>query len=706
MIWEHDRWWTYEEVSLRARRLAHFLVHECGVPKGARVALYWDNSADAIAASFGIWLAGGVLVALNTDLRDGDLAFQIRHSDATVVIAGRRQLRHLLPALPTETTGVATLVADGPLPPSESVPQRLVPWAQIVTDGPALADPVRTIDVDLAAIVYTSGSTGEPKGVMLSHLNLVSNMRSIVAYLELTEADRIMMILPHFYIYGLSLVLTHVLVGGSIVLDNRFMYPNTVLQTMAETRTTGFAGVPSTFSILLARSTVRETSLPALRYVTQAGGAMPPAVQQEVAAAFAPARLFVMYGATEAAPRLSYLSPDDLSRKWGSIGKPVDNVDLFVADQDGRPLSPGEEGEIVARGSNITAGYWKDPEASAEVLRDGLYFTGDLGVQDEEGFLFVTGRAKDIMKVKGFRVSPREIEERLVEIDGIAEAAVVAVPDELLGEAPVAVLVAANGDRPSEELLRAHMQKALPAYKQPRHYLYVDALPQGCGRQGAETTAHSTGSRGNYVTSQAEELLRIDPAEVTDEICQAMRSAISRTLRRQGAIVAISGGIDSSVTAALAVRALGQDRVIGLMMPERDSSSDTADLSRTLAESLGIRTDFEDISGILESVGCYARRDAAYKRTIPEYGPGWKAKIVLPPVTETPWGCATSRSSRSRRTARSTASDSPWTITSRWSPQRTSSSACARCSSTTTPIATTTPCAALPIGSSTTRASS
>ena len=478
MIWEQGRWWTYEEITLRARSLAHHLVHECGLSTGERVALYWDNSADAITASFGIWIAGGVLVALNTDLRDRALAFQIEHSDARVVVAGRRQLRHLLPAL-EHTSSVSTVIADGPLPPPQSISQRLVSWSQVAAEGPALAEPVRTIDVDLAAIVYTSGSTGEPKGVMLSHLNLVSNMRSIVGYLELTEADRVMMILPHFYIYGLSLVLTHVLVGGSIVLDNRFMYPNTILQTMHETQATGFAGVPSTFSILLARSTVRETSLPALRYVTQAGGAMPPAVQQEVADAFAPAALFVMYGATEAAPRLSYLRPADLPRKWGSIGKPVDNVDLFVGDQEGRPLPQGEEGELVARGSNITAGYWKDPRATAEVLRNGLYYTGDLGVQDEEGFLFVTGRAKEIMKVKGFRVSPREIEEHLTAIEGVAEAAVVAVPDELLGEAPVAVLVAADGLRPAEELLRAHMQKSLPAYKQPTHYVYVDALPRG-----------------------------------------------------------------------------------------------------------------------------------------------------------------------------------------------------------------------------------
>lgn len=478
MVSQHGNWHSYADILARVVRVAHFLAVDLALPKGSRVALYWENSADAIAASFGVWFAGCVLVSLSTDLSNDDVADQIQHSDAAALIVGQKQLRHLHTAA-ARLEGVMAIAVAGPLPPVGTFQRPVYSWPVIADDGPALAAPVRTIDLDLAAIVYTSGSTGAPKGVMLSHLNLVSNMQSIVAYLRLSREDRVMMILPHYYIYGLSLILTHVLVGGAIVLDNRFMYPNTVLQSMVETRVTGFAGVPSTFSILLARSTVREMEFPLLRYVTQAGGDMPPPVQKQVAEAFSPARLFIMYGTTEAAPRLSYLDPDDLPRKLGSIGKPVPNVDLFIADSQGTPLSPGVEGEIVARGANITSGYWKDPEGSAQVLRNGLYFTGDLGTMDQDGFFYVTGRAKDIIKVKGFRVSPREIEEHLLSLRAIAEAAVVGIPDDLLGEAPVAFLVPCNEVELATEAVQSFLRQRLPAYKLPVRYVILESLPKG-----------------------------------------------------------------------------------------------------------------------------------------------------------------------------------------------------------------------------------
>lgn len=498
LVWDAGRWHSYAELLNAARRLARFLTVDCALPRGSRVALYRANSSEAIAASFGVWMAGCVLVALNTELKGDVLAYHVGHCDAAVVIAGQRQLPRLTEVATELRDVVAIVVGDGDAaedagrptgterpveatagPASQDLAStRLYSWEKIVGGGPELTAPVRTIDVDLASIVYTSGSMGEPKGVMLSHLNLVSNMRSIATYLELSSEDRIMMILPHFYIYGLSLVLTHVLVGGSIVIDNRFMYPNTVLDTMVETSATGFAGVPSTFSILLARSRIRDMKFPALRYVTQAGGAMPPAVQQDAAAAFAPARLYIMYGATEASPRLSYLDPDDLPRKWGSIGRPVPNVDLFVADADGVPVVAGTEGELVARGSNITCGYWKAPEATAEVLRHGLYFTGDLGLEDEEGFLFVTGRAKEMIKVKGFRVSPRQIEHQLTQLSDVSEAAVVGVPDRFLGEAPVAFIVLSNGSAPQENELKAALEPKLPAYMIPTRIFVVDELPR------------------------------------------------------------------------------------------------------------------------------------------------------------------------------------------------------------------------------------
>jgi acyl-CoA synthetase (AMP-forming)/AMP-acid ligase II len=337
---------------------------------------------------------------------------------------------------------------------------------------------VRGIDVDLASIVYTSGSTGAPKGVMLSHLNVASNTHSIIQYLHLTDTDRVMAILPLYYIYGRSLLTTHFCAGGSIVLDNRFAFPQVVLQTMRTTKVTGFAGVPSTFLILLNRSTVRDSKFESLRYVTQAGGSMAPAIQKEVARVFAPAKLFIMYGTTEASPRLSYLEPEMLPLKWGSIGKAIPNVDLFVADENGNELPPGHTGEIVARGSNIMAGYWNDPVETAKVMRNGLYYTGDIGKTDEGGYVYVIGRTKDVTKVGGFRVSTKEIEDALLEINEIHEAAAISVDDPVLGEAIKAFVVLREDADLAEEGIRKTLRIMLPLYKHPKYIEITDSIPK------------------------------------------------------------------------------------------------------------------------------------------------------------------------------------------------------------------------------------
>ncbi|MEJ2054688.1 MAG: fatty acid--CoA ligase family protein, partial [Calditrichaceae bacterium] len=247
---------------------------------------------------------------------------------------------------------------------------------------------------------------------------------------------------------------------------------------MQEQKTTGFSGVPSTFTILLNRSNLRNQKFEMLRYVTQAGGAMAPAVQKEVADIFSPAKLFIMYGATEASARLSYLDPKDLPRKWGSIGKAIPNVELFVADEHGNPLPPGEHGEIVARGTNLMPGYWNHPEETKKVLRSGLYWTGDIGEMDEEGFIYVVGRSKDMIKVRGNRVSAKEIEEALYEHPDVVEAAVVGIPDDVLGEAVKAFLVLKNGKKDIDDDLNTFLKNKIAIFKIPKFYIYRDSLPK------------------------------------------------------------------------------------------------------------------------------------------------------------------------------------------------------------------------------------
>lgn len=482
------KWHTYRELDDQANRLARFLLKQ-GLAKGDRVGLFVENSAEYVVSYYGILKAGGTTVALNTESTGADVAFVIGDCGIRYLIASQKLLARLLPVPggPPESPFLDRLdtlqAVFAWVPPGTSLPHvTSVPIASLAdacsaesSEGPG----VRTIDLDIASIVYTSGSTGKPRGAVLSHLNIVANTRSIVEYLRLSPEDRIMVVLPFYYIYGKSLLNTHFAVGGSVVVDNRFLYPNVILQTMQDQEVTGFAGVPSTFTILLNRSNVRSRRFPKLRYLTQAGGAMAPSIQKDVAETFAPASLIIMYGATEASARLSYLSPEDLPRKWGSIGKAIPNVELFIADEYGRPLPAGEEGEIVARGSNIMSGYWNHPEETANVLRNGIYYTGDIGRSDEQGFLYVVGRSKDMIKIGGNRVSAKEIEEALLEHEAVAEAAVIGVPDLVLGEAPKAILVlkSPHGSEITEQLPR-FLQDHLAPYKIPKLFEIRDSLPK------------------------------------------------------------------------------------------------------------------------------------------------------------------------------------------------------------------------------------
>jgi long-chain acyl-CoA synthetase len=287
-----------------------------------------------------------------------------------------------------------------------------------------------------------------------------------------------MAVLPFHYVYGKSLLNTHVAVGGSVVIENRFMYPQEALDTLEREEATGFSGVPSTFAILLNKSNLASRTLPSLRYVTQAGGAMAPDLTRRLIEALPGKKIFIMYGATEASARLSYLDPADLPRKIGSIGKAIPNVELRVLREDGSEAEVGEVGEIVARGSNLMAGYWNDPEETAAVLDEHGYHTGDLGRRDEEGFLYVVGRKREMIKSGAHRISPKEIEEALVEHPSVHEAAVVGVPDEILGDAIVAFVTPRPGSAVEPPAVLEWCRERLPAYKVPTAIRILREFPR------------------------------------------------------------------------------------------------------------------------------------------------------------------------------------------------------------------------------------
>jgi acyl-CoA synthetase (AMP-forming)/AMP-acid ligase II len=329
-----------------------------------------------------------------------------------------------------------------------------------------------------ALLVYTSGSTGAPRGVIQTHKNLAANARAIVSYLGLSHKDRACLVLPLFYCYGKSVLLTHLHVGASVYIDHRFMYPRVVVEAMAAERCTGFAGVPLTFELLKRQVDVRSVPLPDLRYVTQAGGAMHPDTIDWAREAFRPAPLFVMYGQTEATARISYLPPERAVDKRGSVGTVVDGLALKVVDDAGNTLPPLAVGHVWASGESITPGYFQAAEETSRILRDGWLVTGDVGYLDEEGFLFLTGRTKEILKLGGHRVSVKEIEEVLARHPAVVEVAVAGTSDAVAGEAAVAFVVKHIGAELAEDDVRRWAREHLAAYKVPRDVVFLTALPR------------------------------------------------------------------------------------------------------------------------------------------------------------------------------------------------------------------------------------
>jgi acyl-CoA synthetase (AMP-forming)/AMP-acid ligase II len=329
-----------------------------------------------------------------------------------------------------------------------------------------------------AVVLYTSGSTGTPRGVIQTYRNIAANSRSIVEYLGLGPADRAMSILPFHYCYGRSLLQTHLLAGGSVYYEPRFMYPRVAMESLGSERCTGFAGVPMTFEIIRREVDLTTIDLPALRYLTQAGGPMRPDTIAWVRAAFAPAKLFVMYGQTEATARLSYLPPERAEEKHGSIGVAIPGVELRVVDESGQEIATGDVGHLVARGDNVTPGYLCAPEETAAILHDGWLWTGDLARRDRDGFFFIMGRAKEMLKVGGHRLSPLEVEGVVLEHPVVKEAVVIGAPHPIQGETIVAFVVPRDGAALDEHALRRFCRERLPAYKVPSRIERVDAIPR------------------------------------------------------------------------------------------------------------------------------------------------------------------------------------------------------------------------------------
>jgi acyl-CoA synthetase (AMP-forming)/AMP-acid ligase II len=420
------------------------------------VALLAGNSAEYLAGFYGTLLAGGVAVPLPEQMERSRLAQVLEDSEARMVLTSAELAeRQHLPA------GQQVERVDLAVHPAEPI----VNTAKTATseDSPAL-------------ILYTSGSSGKPKGVLLSHGNLLANTESILQYLPICQTDRALALLPFCHAYGNSVVQTHMLSGATLVVDGSTTFPNTVVDALHRHRATSFAAVPEMYYALISCSELGRRALPDLRYMTVAGGALRHEAALRIADLISPARFFVMYGQTEATARLAYLPYQELKRQRNSIGKPIPNVELQVQDEDGRAVKWGEIGELCARGANVMLGYWKDREATERAVKNGWLRTGDLATADEEGFCHLQGRRNDQVKIRGMKVIPGEIAEAIS--PRLPDCQIAVVPFTLDDVTRLALFVAPRQGIPGlDGQIRRVCLETLARHEFPSYIEIVDRFP-------------------------------------------------------------------------------------------------------------------------------------------------------------------------------------------------------------------------------------
>lgn len=447
---------SYRDVFLESRKLAEYIRKNVGQHKN--ILLTTANSPFFIIVYLGILKSGNVCIPLNPQIEDEVLKFIIENTNPEMLFFSENVLQSHAPGLKSYSE---------------------IQLAEILKEESEYMDVEPEFDGSrMAAIMFTSGTTSLPKGVMLSHDNFIANTSSIIESLSLSKDDIMMVVLPFYYCYGLSLLNIHLRVGGSMVLNNNFVFFSQTIHYINTYHCTGFAGVPSHFQLLLRKTDLfRESKIPSLRYVTQAGGRLHSSFINEFIDVFPQIQFFVMYGQTEATARLSILPPDKLREKMGSIGKGIPGVEFLVINDEQIPVNPGEVGEIVVKGKNIMMGYFDDPVSTAEVLKNGWLHTGDLATVDEEGFVFITARKKEIIKIGGIRISPREIEEVIVKMKGVVDCTAEGVYDELLGEAiKVNVVVNEYGKKITADDLKRYCGTKLASYKIPTYVSFHESM--------------------------------------------------------------------------------------------------------------------------------------------------------------------------------------------------------------------------------------
>jgi len=474
-----ERRLTYGEIEDQANRLAHAMI-AAGIQRWDRLAIYLENSPEAVVSIFAALKARGIFLAINPSTKADKLAFILNNCRAKALITDRARLGEAEAALP-QTPHLESVWAAGVEEDSIGA-KRILSLTACLDGGERPGRPrEESIDVDPAALIYTSGSTGKPKGVLVTHLNMWTAAEAITTCLKNRADDVILSALPIAFNYGLYQVLMAFKIGGRIVLERSFRYPFAVVERLIQEEATGLPLVPTMASILLQMD-LSKYRFPALRYITNTAAALHARHIEGLRKAFPGAEIFSMYGLTEC-KRVCCLPPDQITVRPNSVGKALSNTEAYIVNEAGERVRPGETGELVARGSHVMSCYWEMPEETDRVLKPGPFpgekvlYTGDLFRMDEEGNLYFVGRKDDIIKTRGEKVSPREVEDVLYGLEGIADAVVVGVPDEVLGEAIKAVVSLRPGAQLTARDVLRHCARRLEDFMVPKYVEFRESLP-------------------------------------------------------------------------------------------------------------------------------------------------------------------------------------------------------------------------------------
>jgi len=475
--------YSYQEIDDIANKVAQALQEE-GLEKGDRIAIFMDNSMEAVVSLFGILKAGGIFLIVNPTTKREKLTYILNNCRVSSLV-GAIQNISIIKDVCNDTVSLRSVYLTGnKYLPCERLQKKTFFLESIfISSEDKEYTKNNSINIDVANISYTSGSSGTPKGVMMTHLNMISAVESITTYLENSPGDIILSVLPMSFDYGLYQVLMAFKVGASVILKKSCIYPYNVIDTMLTEKVTGFPVVPTILAMILQMEDIKKHKFDCLRYISNTAAALPVTYINQLKVFFPKTKIYSMYGLTEC-KRVAFLPPEQISIRPTSVGKAMPNTEVYIVDESSNRVSSNVIGELVVRGANVMRGYWEMPEETAKVLRPGPYpgemvlYTGDLFKMDEDGYLYFIDRKDDIIKSRGEKVSPKEVENVLYGIDDIIEAAVIGVPDVILGATIKAFVVLKRGSDLREKDIQKYCSAHLEDLMVPKFVEFRGKLPK------------------------------------------------------------------------------------------------------------------------------------------------------------------------------------------------------------------------------------